>query len=106
MLVSVTPITLRTAFPADTIPVKTPLALRFVWPVETAIPDAPEVQHKKKKIPKPQGELSRLSRGGYSLEKALGWEKSLYLQVQVHSINIYDAEKHCLTRNCRKMSTN
>jgi hypothetical protein len=39
------------------------------------------------KIPKPPGEVTRLSRGGYSLRKALGWDERLYEEVQVISTN-------------------
>src|ERR1700690_1089247 len=82
------PLTLRAAFPADISPVKSPLALRFVWPAETTPNPSFEVGPENKKIPKPPGQLSRLSRGDYSLEQTLGWEKSVYLQVQVNIINI------------------
>ncbi|KAG2115432.1 hypothetical protein BD769DRAFT_1322689, partial [Suillus cothurnatus] len=30
------------------------------------------------KIPKPQGEVSRISRGGYNLQEALGWPAAEY----------------------------
>ncbi|KLO05304.1 hypothetical protein SCHPADRAFT_814468, partial [Schizopora paradoxa] len=33
-------------------------------------------------IPKPNGEVSRISRGGYNLEVALGWSKNDYSRVQ------------------------
>jgi hypothetical protein len=36
-----------------------------------------------RKIPKPPGELTRLSRGGYSLERALGWDQERYRKIQV-----------------------
>ncbi|KDQ49338.1 hypothetical protein JAAARDRAFT_51794 [Jaapia argillacea MUCL 33604] len=34
------------------------------------------------RIPKPSGEVTRLTRGGYSLRKVLGWDQSLYCKVQ------------------------
>ena len=34
-------------------------------------------------IPKPRGEVGRLSRGGYNLQSALGWTDSLYSKVLV-----------------------
>lgn len=35
-------------------------------------------------IPKPPGEVARLSRGGYSLAKVLMWDEEFYSEVQVH----------------------
>jgi hypothetical protein len=37
------------------------------------------------KIPKPSGEVSRLARGGYSLETTLNWSKEMYSQFKVTS---------------------
>jgi hypothetical protein len=36
-------------------------------------------------IPKPSGEVSRISRDGYNLRKELGWKPDFYTQVQVRS---------------------
>jgi len=43
----------------------------------------------KEKIPKPAGEVGHPSRGGYSLEKALGWPTKIYKQVQVGIVLIF-----------------
>jgi hypothetical protein len=37
-------------------------------------------------IPKPQGEWGRPSRGGYNLEKALGWNPRQFKKVKVRSV--------------------
>ncbi|TDL14216.1 hypothetical protein BD410DRAFT_690029, partial [Rickenella mellea] len=35
-------------------------------------------------IPKPTGEVTRQSRGGYNLEAELGWDRQLYTTIQSH----------------------
>ena len=40
-------------------------------------------------IPKPHGEVKRPSRGGYTLELALNWDKKYFHQVQVREMFIY-----------------
>jgi hypothetical protein len=35
------------------------------------------------KIPKPRGEVSRISRGGYNLQEALGWPAAEYEETRV-----------------------
>jgi hypothetical protein len=45
--------------------------------------EAHGVKTEPRKISKPRGEVTRLSRGGYSLEKTLGWEQKRYREVQV-----------------------
>jgi len=56
-------------------------------PIPTQIPSSDALGVPKsmpyRKIPKPPGELTRLSRGGYSLERALGWDQERYRKVQV-----------------------
>ena len=47
-------------------------------------------------IPKPHGEVERPSRGGYTLELALNWDKKYFRQVQVREMFIYSP--HLLTR--------
>lgn len=56
---------------------------------ESVLPDssvrnaAGVVSARKSYIAKPHGEVSRISRGGYNLEEALGWSKADYTAVQV-----------------------
>ncbi len=41
-------------------------------------------------IPKPEGEAGRPKRGGYNLQKALGWPTNEYLRFKVEQITVYD----------------
>lgn len=45
------------------------------------------------KIPKPRGEVSRISRGGYNLQEALGWPASEYEETRVR---VLTAVVYCL----------
>jgi hypothetical protein len=55
------------------------------------------------KIPKPCGEVGRLSRNGYKLENVLGWKEEQYHDVQVNlnaSFVVYNA--HAIQRFVRE----
>lgn len=82
-LSTVSPLTSRTEFPLTDSTLE--------QPVNTSVP----VRHSvggtntlKTYIPKPHGEVSRLSRGGYNLEEALGWSKAEYNSVQVFRLSV------------------
>lgn len=78
------PITLtqRTVFDDEQQRQVTQLTLRKVWPMQAPDPPSPS---STRLVVKPKGEVGRPGRNGYSLSVVLGWEKSIYLKVQVCS---------------------
>jgi hypothetical protein len=60
-------------------------------PVIVAASDPPDIH---KKIPKPTSDVTRLSRDGYSLDKALGWDQEHYRAVQVSPCSPCDTSCH------------
>ncbi len=91
-----TVLTLNIVFPEEFNASSAVLTLSKIWPDEPIAlinhrPDPLEVQDIRfkidgscqRKIPKPNGEVTRLSRGGYSLQAALRWDKAFYYEVQV-----------------------
>jgi hypothetical protein len=60
----------------------------------------------KVQIPKPSGSVTRLSRNGYSLEAALGWQDhELYVKVQVMSKPLVRPLcTHCFEAVCAEAS--
>lgn len=50
----------------------------YLDPIFQAVPYAD-----RPRIPKPDGEVARLKRGGYNLEQQLQWDHTVYLQVMV-----------------------
>jgi hypothetical protein len=91
---SAPPLTLRTIFPPEINPSSAQLALRRVWSFPSVLPStsdppASSLDWENKLngiiIPKPHGTVTEVSKGGYSLSKALGWNHSQYREIQVHS---------------------
>jgi hypothetical protein len=88
-IMSFPPTILRTVFPPE--PKKDPpiLPLRITWPSQGTAPV--QVQNLPGKIRKPPGEVTRLSRGGYSLQKVLGWDPERYKKILVSCLKIVNA---------------
>ncbi|KLO04612.1 hypothetical protein SCHPADRAFT_812803, partial [Schizopora paradoxa] len=90
------PLTNRSMFRREPLSMDPPLTSRIEFPfandeaalrsdLTVHIPSTSGVATTRKpiaSIPKPHGEVSRLSRGGYNLEEALGWSKVEYTKVQ------------------------
>ena len=77
------PLTLRKTFEAESKIIPSPLTLRRVWTAESDRHQCPKMTAESKKIPKPTGEVGRLSRGGYRLTEALGLSDKEYQEIQV-----------------------
>jgi len=85
----------RVVFPPEVDTASMQLALRRVWPPETPGRPLDTVlrQHTTQGIAvqarrngpmsKPSGEVNEISKGGYSLQSILNWEKKRYKDVQV-----------------------
>ena len=54
-------------------------------------------------IPKPRGEVGRLSRGGYNLQSALGWTDNLYTEVLVSIILFFVSHTRLLVNRASSM---
>lgn len=86
------PLSNRSIFRGEALLTGIPLATRTAFSFEEepapqrSLPSAGD-RSSRKLIPKPPGEVSRLSRGGYNLGETLGWSKEDYGAVRV-----------CLTR--------
>lgn len=94
---SIPPLTLRTVFAPEINHSTAQQALRQVWPqCPLQHPPSPTVfatndtfMHYWHKIPsdaiiqKPRGTVTEVSKGGYSLSEALGWNRAQYKEVQV-----------------------
>lgn len=52
-------------------------------PTDPAVADNLSMNLAKSKIPKPPGEVTRIERGGYNLQLALGWSDEQYKRLQV-----------------------
>ncbi|KLO04504.1 hypothetical protein SCHPADRAFT_1003275 [Schizopora paradoxa] len=80
------PLTNRSVFHKEPLSTGIVLASRTEFPLieASAASGFPSVLPSKLRaeIPKPPGEVSRISRGGYNLEEKLGWSKSEYGKVQ------------------------
>lgn len=72
------------------------LTSRTVWPQEQAPDCRPShclelevlesnMNEVSRAVPKPFGQVSEVSKGGYSLPKVLGWEHEVYKAVQAGS---------------------
>lgn len=64
----------------------TKLILRRTWPLESSSSKlvlSPLISKKTALIAKPQGEVGRPGRNGYSLLLVLGWDREDYQKVQV-----------------------
>ncbi|KLO03917.1 hypothetical protein SCHPADRAFT_795801, partial [Schizopora paradoxa] len=82
------PLTSRSMFRKEALRIGSPLTWRTIFPFADGVVLCPERTSSstpvitKATIPKPHGEVSRLSRGGYNLEEALGWSKNEYATIQ------------------------
>ena len=96
LMVPFPPLSLSTVFADELRLSAVILTLNKIWPQEPIVTkgDAgslttPHSYHpsQNQKIPKPRGEVTRLSRNGYSLRQALGWDAEYYHKVQVSMYN-------------------
>lgn len=86
------PLTTRTTFKQERLSTPPPIAYRIVYPVGTHTPKStatnpfgcskPKSKTSLKK--KPDGEVTRLNRGGYNLQAELKWADELYQSCQVN----------------------
>lgn len=102
------PLTIHCEFPPERALTPPPLTQHRVFsqdadsvqPIVQSIPAAPEpcvsAGMSSKKIQKPRGEVSRISRGGYNLQETLGWSSSEYEEIRVsgHRSILLFAEHH------------
>lgn len=87
------PLTIHCEFPTERSYTPPPLTQHQVFSrdIDSSSPDAAEQilpaaqlpDPLPSKIPKPRGEVSRISRGGYNLQEALGWPASEYEETRV-----------------------
>jgi len=91
-------LTSRTRFAAEVSITPYLLSVRKVWPLDIASTQplrtrsvcVQEVEAGADSIiPKPRGQVSEISKGGYSLIDALGWEEARYKSVQVRILYAY-----------------
>lgn len=81
------PSALRRVYPPETEWATFHSSHRIVWPSANALNDS-QISNAKDpllevQIPKPRGDVGCLSKGGYSLQKVLGWDEDFYREVQV-----------------------
>ena len=82
----------RVSFTPERVMHDPPAVLRRSWSgvdivpavtTATATESNPSASTTTALIPKPEGEVTRLKRGGYSLETTLGWSHERYVEIQV-----------------------
>jgi hypothetical protein len=85
-------LTFRTRFATEVSIPPHRLSIRKVWPLDTpstqSLPTEPLCTQQvdvgtTSIVPKPRGQVSEISKGGYSLIGTLGWEAAQYKAVQV-----------------------
>jgi hypothetical protein len=95
-------LTFRTRFATEVSIPPHLLSTRKVWPLDTPSTQSLSTRlmctqrvdaEAQSVVPKPRGQVSEISKGGYSLICALGWEEAQYKAVQVRSFGNY----HLLT---------
>lgn len=75
---------LRMEFTPELMPRLTYETLRMVWAPETLIDTPKHANDDRPAVyPKPPGQVSELSKGGYSLRGELRWDNALYCEVHV-----------------------
>ncbi|KZT04240.1 uncharacterized protein LAESUDRAFT_658145 [Laetiporus sulphureus 93-53] len=78
------PHTMRVCFQSERLVTPPPSPARHEFGPESTAPSltAAVLLHSCQTIPKPNGEVTRIGRGGYNLRDALRWKEALYTQVQ------------------------